>query len=202
MKKDNTNISANAPAAPLKGPRHFSLRSFILDYNAIIFLVILFLVATFTSSTFLSPQNINTLLRQQTTYITIAIGMLMVIITGGIDLAAASTVALASIMMAYSAMNWGAGVVGCIIIGLLVGVAVGIFNGFFVAKMRMPAFIVTLAFSYIGEGIAFMITKGNTIMMDGTDVYRKLVYPGFASLSIPGMQSAINAILLLIVINF
>lgn len=192
--KANTSVPTKKPDNALNGPQKFSLRSFILNYNAIIFLVVLFVVAVIASPTFLTPQNLNTVLRQQTTYIIIAIGMLLVIITGGIDLAAAATVALSSILMATAVTSWGMGVFGAIAVGMLVGVAVGAFNGFLVAQMRMPAFIVTLAFSYIGRGIAFIITKGNTIMMDGTDVYRKLVYPGFASKAIPGINFPLMAL--------
>ena len=195
------------PKDAVKAKGSFSLRTFILEYNVIIFFVILFIVAAVASPSFLTAKNISTLLRQQTTYMLIALGMLMVIITGGIDLAAASTVALSSIMMAIAATTWGLGVFPCILIGIIVGVLVGLFNGFLVAKMRMPAFIVTLAFSYIGEGIAFMLTKGNTIMMDSNapEVYKALVYPGFASKSIPGIKlpyMAIVAIIFIVIIFF
>ena len=202
---EKTTVETKAPADAIKKQK-LTLRSFLINYNAIIFLVILFVVASLASPLFLTSKNFNTLLRQQTTYMIIAIGMLMIIITGGIDLAAAATVALASIMMTVAATKWGFGTFGSICVGLAVGVLVGLFNAFFVSFMRMPAFIVTLAFSYIGEGIAFLITKGNTIMLDSSsDIYAALVYPGFASKAIPGINlpyMSIVAIVMVVIFYF
>ena len=181
-----TKAETKAPEDALKGPSKITLRSFLLNYNAILILVVMLIVASLVSDLFMTTQNLNTVLRQQSTYLIIAIGMLMVIILGGIDLSAAGTVALTSIVMVVANTKWGMGTVPSIVMGLLVGVAIGAFNGFFVAKMRMPAFIVTLALSYITEGIAFMITKGNTLLLDTAgSTYKALVYPGFASKAIP-----------------
>ena len=185
---EKTKVETKAPADALKSQK-MTLRSFLLNYNAIIFIVILFIVASCASPIFFSSKNFNTLFRQQTTYMIIAIGMLMVIITGGIDLAAASTVALSGIMMTIAATKWGFGTVGSILVGLAVGVVIGAFNGFFVSVVRIPAFIVTLALSYIGEGVAFTLTNGNTIMLESSSqIYKTLVYPGFASKAIPGVN--------------
>jgi ribose transport system permease protein len=112
-------------------------------------------------------------------------GMLMVIITGGIDLSVSSVAAVSSIMVAYSMMKWGLGDGGwdtwaAIGIGIAVGAAFGAVNGFLVARLRMPAFIVTLAMMYAGMGIAYIITKGNTLMLDSkSGGYEDLV--GFAA---------------------
>lgn len=183
------------------GKNKLTLRSFLLDYNSILILVILLIVACILSPLFLTAQNINTVFKQQSVYLVIAMGMLMVIITGGIDLAAAGTVALSGIMMVKATLDWGMGIVGCIIVALIVGVIVGIFNGFFVAFMRMPAFIVTLALTYIAQGIAFMITKGNTLQLDKEKaVYKIMVNPGFATIAIPGINFPLMAVFAFIVV--
>ena len=179
------NAPAKAPADALARAKGFTFRDFILNYYAIVFLVILFIVACFASPLFLTTSNMNTVMRQQGAYILIALGMLMIIITGGIDLAASATVALSSILMVVASSNWGFGTLGAICMGLIMGLVIGAFNGVCVAWLRIPAFIVTLALSYIGQGIAFMITKGNTLLIDTTSkTYTDLVYPGFASMSI------------------
>lgn len=183
-------IEAEAPEDALKVEKpKLTLRSFLLNYNAIIILVVMIIVASLVSDIFFTTKNLNTVLRQQSTYLVIAIGMLMVIILGGIDLSAAGTVALTSIVMVVANTSWGLGTIPSIIAGLLVGVVIGLFNGFFVANLRMPAFIVTLALSYITEGIAFTITKGNTLLLDKTgETYASLVYPGFATMVIPAIM--------------
>ena len=179
----------------------FSMRDFLLNYNAILILVILIVVAAIVSPLFLTTQNIGTLLKQQATYLVIALGMLMVIITAGIDLAAAGTVALSSVLMVVMISKTGNAFLG-IIIALVIGLVVGCFNGFFVAVTRMPSFIVTLALTYIAQGIAFMITKGNTLMIEnGTAAYNQLVYPGFASIALP-LNIPLMAIVAIIIVIF
>ena len=192
----------NKGAAKAQGKRpRITLRDFILNYNAIIILVILIIVAACLSPLFLTAQNFGTVLRQQSVYIVISLGMLMVIITAGIDLAAAGSVALSSVVMMVACTSWGMGAFGSIIAALVTGAIIGVFNGFFVAYMRMPSFIVTLALSYITQGISFIITKGNTVMMENdSDIYAQLVYPGFGTQAIPGINFPFMAILAVVVI--
>jgi len=164
--------------------QRMSLRTFITRYNAIIILVLLFTVSSIISEKFLTSVNIFTLLRQQVPYLIIGMGMMMVIITGGIDLSVCSVAAVSSILVAYSMNKWGLGGGGintwmAISIGVGAGAAFGVVNGFLIAGLRMPAFIVTLAMMYAGEGIAYIITQGNTIMLEFTSGgYTDLV--GFA----------------------
>ena len=165
-KEKETAVSKGAA-----GVQKMSLSTFLIRYNAIIILVLLVVVATSLSDLFLSKTNIFTLLRQQVPYLIIGMGMLMVIITGGIDLSVSSIAAVSSIMVAYSMTKWGLAAGGAntwaaIALGVCVGAAFGALNGFLIARLRMPAFIVTLATMYAGEGIAYIITKGNTLMLD------------------------------------
>ncbi len=187
---DTNKMNHTVPEDALKaGKAGFSLRTFLLKYNSIIILIIMVIVACCVSDIFFSTKNLNTVLRQQSTYLVIAVGMLMVIILGGIDLSAAGTVALTSIVMVVANTTWGMNGFLSIVMGLLVGVVIGVFNGFFIAQLRIPAFIVTLALSYITQGIAFIITKGNTLLIpESSDTYKALVFPGFASMEIPGVR--------------
>ena len=165
--------------------KKITFREFLLNYNAILILVVLIVLAAIVSPLFLTTNNIGTLLKQQAPYLVIAVGMMMVIITAGIDLAAAGTVALASVVMVTVITSTGNTFLG-LLASLGIGVLVGCFNGFFVAVTRMPSFIVTLALTYIAQGICFMITKGNTLMLEnGSPAYNSLVYPGFASIALP-----------------
>ncbi len=142
-----------------------------IKYNAVVLLVALFVVATILSPNFLTSGNLLNILRQQSTYMIIAIGMLMVMLTGGIDLSVSSIAAIGSIMVAHALQKWGlqetpGGLVLSILIGVGAGFLMGVLNGFMVAKLKMPPFISTLAMMYAGEGMAWIITNGNTILLD------------------------------------
>ncbi len=207
---DKTNVASKAPADALKGHRKITLREFLLNYNAIIILVVLIVAASLISDIFLTKTNIMTLLRQQTVYLIIAMGMLMVIITAGIDLAAAPTATLSTIILGCFLTRWDIGLhesTGGVLLIVLIAIAssalIGAINGFLIAKMRMPAFIVTLAMSYAAEGVCYIITKGNTIMLDTSSVaYKMLVYPGFSFMTVGGFPVMAIVALVIVVIFF
>jgi len=170
--------------------QRMSVRTFLTRYNAIIILVLLFIVSTIISNKFLTTVNLFNVLRQQVPYLIIGMGMMMVIITGGIDLSVCSVAAVSSILIAYSMKKWGLGGGGintwlAIGIGVGAGAVFGVINGFLIAGLRMPAFIVTLAMMYAGEGVAYIITQGNTVMLEASSGgYSDLV--GFAMATLPG----------------
>ncbi len=170
MKLKNKEKETNGVKGAAGGQR-MSISTFLIRYNAIIILVLLVIVASSLSPLFISKTNIFTLLRQQVPYLIIAMGALIVIITGGIDLSVSSVAAVSSILVAYSMTKWGLAnggwdTWGAIAIGVGVGAVFGAVNGLLISRLRMPAFIVTLAMMYAGEGIAYIITKGNTLMLD------------------------------------
>jgi ribose transport system permease protein len=145
--------------------------SFLLQYNSLIILIVLIALASITSPVFSSHGNIFTLARQQTTYMLISLGMLFVIVTGNIDLSVSSIAAMGSIMTAVALSQWGleksvGGMIGAMAIGVVVCTLIGMLNGFLVAYLKMPSFIVTLATSIGFQGVAYMITKGSTMMLD------------------------------------
>lgn len=155
----------------LVGNQKMSLGSFLIQYNPLIILALLIIVASIISPIFSSSGNIHNLLRQQTTYMVIAIGVLMVMLTGGIDLSVSSMAAMSSIMVAFSMSRWGFensgwGLVGAVAVGIGISALIGALNGFLVAQMRIPSFIVTLATMIAFQGVGFIITKGTTMQLD------------------------------------
>lgn len=153
------------------GVRKMTVRSFLIQYNALVILVALIVVASIISPLFLTSGNIYNVLRQQATYLIIAVGMLMVMLTGGIDLSVSTSAAIGSIMVAYPLEKWGmdasgGGLALAILIGLASCFVFGAINGFFVAYMKMPAFIVTLATMFAGQGVAYMLTNAGTFLLD------------------------------------
>jgi len=200
MSQKTNNSEAPAEIARQK----MSLSTFLIRYNAIIIVILLIIAASIISPLFLSKTNIFTVLRQQVPYLIIAMGMMMVIITGGIDLSVSSITAVSSITVALAMTQWGFSGGGwstwaAIGMGVAVGAAFGALNGFLVARLHMPAFIVTLAMMYAGQGIAYMITKGNTLMLNQSSAgYKGLV--GFSTGTFTGLGIPLTVLFALVII--
>lgn len=134
---------------------------FLKKYTMILALVA---VAIFFSITtqgrILYPQNINNLISQNGYVFVLGAGMLLCILTGGnIDLAVGSVVcftgAIGVVMMKNGANMWVA-----VLVMLLVGLAIGAFQGFWIAKVFVPPFIATLAGMYAFRGLSNVVLNG------------------------------------------
>ena len=196
--------NTEAPSGTAIAKQKMSAGTFLIRFNAIIIFVVLFIAASIISPLFLTNTNIFTVLRQQVAYLIIAMGMMMVIITGGIDLSVSSVTACSSIVVALAMTQWGFTTGGwdtwvAILMGVATGAAFGAVNGFLVAKLHMPAFIVTLAMMYAGQGIAYMITTGNTLMLDQSSAgYQGLV--GFSKNTFSGLGIPYTVVFALVIV--
>ena len=117
-------------------------------YNPVMYslvgLVLLCVIMAFLSGEFLSLANLSNVLRQVSINAVIAVGMTVVILTGGIDLSVGAVMAL-GMTVAAGAMLAGVPVYLAISMALLTGLFCGAINGVLVAYLRLPAIIVTLA---------------------------------------------------------
>jgi len=149
-----------------------TIKKFLIQYNVLIIFILLIVASSFISPHFLTWTNGVNILRQQSVYIIISMGMLMVMLTGGIDLSVSATTAVGSIMVTIGITKWGfntgLGVFVVILIAIGVCTAFGVFNGVLVAYLKMPAFLVTLATSIAAQGFAYVITNGSPIALDST----------------------------------
>jgi ribose transport system permease protein len=109
---------------------------------------------------FFTSDNILTLLRQASFNAIMAAGVSVVIITAGIDLSIGSVWALSSVVMAFVCVNKGLAWTLSVLIGLAVGLACGIVNGWGVTLLRIPPFVTTLGMMSIARGLAEVITGG------------------------------------------
>lgn len=116
-----------------------------------------------TDQIFLEPRNFSNLMRQTAVTGVLAVGMLMVIITGQIDLSVGSVVGLAGGVAAI-AQGWlGWGLVPSLSAGILVGLTIGAVQGALTAYVNIPAFIVTLGGLLAWRGVVLGLTRGETI---------------------------------------
>jgi ribose/xylose/arabinose/galactoside ABC-type transport system permease subunit len=151
--------AAPRPGAGVQFQRLLANAEFWADWAALIALVVLSIIFTLRSPVFLSEQNIRGMLADSSLIIVLALGMTFVIAIGGIDLSIATTVTLASVMMgvAYQA-RWP--LLAVVLVGLATGALVGCFNGFLVAQVKIPDFIVTLGSFSLTSGIALLVSQG------------------------------------------
>lgn len=132
-------------------------------------LIVLGIILSLATKRFLAVNNITNVLLQSATTGLVAVGMTYVIITGGIDLSVGSVVALASALGAgmmkgaMKIMPVGWAVMVSIGFMLLIGAIIGLIQGLLISKLRMPAFIVTLAGLSIARSLTMVYTGGKTI---------------------------------------
>lgn len=119
------------------------------------------------SPSFLTVNNFVNVALQIAIYGILAVGMTLVIITGGIDLSIGSIVALSGVVAAglleRMAQQPGLGVLLAVAAGIAIGMASGGFSGLMITRMRVPPFIVTLALMTVCRGLAFIFTGGFSI---------------------------------------
>ena len=116
-----------------------------------------------TNSIFLTPRNLSNLMTQMSVTGILAVGMLMVIVSGNIDLSVGSVLGFAGGIAAYSLSVLGYGVPASIGFAILVGVIIGVFQGALTAYLNIPAFIVTLGGLLAWRGAVKWLLSGNTI---------------------------------------
>ena len=132
------------------------------ESGALIVLMVAIGALTLASPEFLTGNNLANLARQVSIFGILAIGQLMVILTGGIDLSVGSILGLAGAVTAQLLVA-GFPVVPSLFIGVAVGGVLGIANGLLVTKFKLPPFIATLGMLGIARGIVLVITDANTI---------------------------------------
>jgi len=137
------------------------------------FVAIVGLFAVLTDGVLLSPANVTNIVLQYSYILILAIGMVIVIIGGHIDLSVGSVVALtgavSAVVVVQQGLPWWAGVLA----GLVVGLLVGMWQGFWVAYVGIPAFIVTLAGMLLFRGMTLQVL-GNISLSPFPASYQKI----------------------------
>src|SRR5205085_8092138 len=116
-----------------------------------------------TDHIFLTPRNLSNLMTQMSVTAIIAVGMLMVIVSGNIDLSVGSLLGFAGGIAAYSLTVLEYGLPAAIVIAIIIGIAVGALNGLLIAYLNIPSFIVTLGGLLAWRGAVKWLLSGNTI---------------------------------------
>lgn len=128
---------------------------------ALILIMILFQILT--EGVLLKPINVTNLILQNSYILVLAIGMLLVIILGHIDLSVGSVVAFVGAMSAIFMIEMNLPVWLSVVLCLIIGALIGAWQGFWVAFLRVPAFIVTLAGMLVFRGLTMLVLDGQSI---------------------------------------
>src|SRR5436305_4721777 len=122
-------------------------------------LIILFVALSIASPHFLTSTNLSSVVRQTAVINIMALGMTLIIISGGIDLSVGAILAMAG-LFGTMAMQAGQPIVVGLLVGVLTGAACGFVNGFCITWLRVNPFIVTLGTLGIFRGLTLIISNG------------------------------------------
>ncbi|UVY84525.1 ABC transporter permease [Brachybacterium sp. NBEC-018] len=143
----------------------------LMDQRAFVALIVLVIVFSLLSDAFLTPSNLVVMTKHVAYNAILALGMLLVIITGGIDLSVGSVVGLSGIVAGMLLQGWELSLLDTtaypavwvvVVIALAVGGLVGALNGLLVTRFHVAPFIATLGTMYIARGAALLISDGTT----------------------------------------
>ena len=162
---------SDKPIAMTKGPQAASeatvqdrirqVLGFLARNSTIVVFLVMLIISAMLSDNFLTTRNIFNMLRQYAGIGIVCMGMLMVILTGGIDLSVGSVAALGSVLVALYLQDYALGI--ALLLTLAVGFLIGSASGVLVARFNMAPFVATLALMTIARGLAFISSKGATI---------------------------------------
>ena len=144
-------------------PKHGGFSTFVKKNGSAVIILLLMLIASVFVNHFFSLTNFALILKQAAIPIIACLGMTLVLMTGGIDLSLGYMIGLSSISVGLLVKPWGVPIPLAIAITLALGALVGLFNGFCVQKIRVPAFITTLGTGFILLGMAQIISSGASI---------------------------------------
>jgi len=161
----------------------------VLKYNTVLIFLVMIALAASLSDVFFSEKNIFNLLRQVAGLATVGLGMLLVILTGGIDLSVGSLTALASVIAAYFLGSMP--LLPALMLTIAISTLCGAVSGYLIAARNMAPFIATLAMMTIARGLAFIISKGSPIIIEdptlngfGSAYWMKIPLPVFVMIAI------------------
>jgi D-xylose transport system permease protein len=147
-------------------------RDLLNKYSTLLALAVLFIIANFVSPFFADAQNLTNITMQIAVNGILAVGMTMVILTGGIDLGVGSVVGLTGVVLGITAQKYG--IAPAIVMTVVTGVLIGIWNAFFVTRFNIPPFIVTLGMMTIARGLALYLSEGAAIPLGDNSFFDRL----------------------------
>ena len=145
-------------------------REYLARFQSLLALVVMVIALSVASEQFLTVPNLRNILLQISVNLCLSIGMTLIILTGGIDLSVGAILGLSGAVAAgllknglalkFAGVQMQFTVFGAILAGLLVGLALGGFNGLAITRFKLPPFVATLGMLSIGRGLTMLWTNG------------------------------------------
>ena len=193
-------VSADGIAVPRVRSQRRIRAEHVRDYGIVAFAVALFIYFSVASSVFLTYQNLLNVLFQNATIGIPACAVTFTIIAGNFDLSLGAIFVLSEVLAAYAAVHigvwWGFPV------AILAGVAMGLINGLLVTKLRVNAFLATLATALSFGGIAVGVTSGGLLITPASSVFTFLGQHRAGGIQYPVIIFAVVAIVLQLVLAY
>ncbi len=176
-----------------------SLLSLLSSQGVVIALALLLLFGWLRYDNFLGLFNITSVLRYNSMFALVALGMCFVIMTGGIDLSVGSTAALGSVVAALlSQYGMLIGTLG----GVAAGLCIGILNGFLIVRLRILPFIATLATMLAANGSALLLAQDQSVSVSYDGTFVSLGQGDLAYIPIPALIAVVAYLISSVVLNF
>jgi len=154
----------NAKAVRFATSEKSGIKEKISKFGSVLGLVLLCIVLSVISSDFLTVKNIMNITSQASITCLISMGMLLAILTAGIDLSVGSMLALSSCLMGIAIVKWNWNPLLAILVCLVMGLFLGLINGLLLTKLRLPhPFISTMGMKNVARGLALIITAASPI---------------------------------------
>ena len=179
--------------------KKFSIMSALSSQGVLIALALLILFGWLRYDHFLGLFNISTVLRYNSMFALVALGMCFVIMTGGIDLSVGSTAALGSVV---SALFSPYGMLVGALTGVAAGLCVGVLNGLFIVRLRILPFIATLAAMLAANGSALLLAQDQSLSVSYDSGFTDLGQGDILNLPIPGIIAVAAYVIGSVVLNF
>ncbi len=157
--------------SPNKPAGKIDFLALLMEGRALIALIVIIIIFSLLSDNYLTLSNLLVMTRHVALNAILAIGMLMVILNGGIDLSVGSTVGLSGVIAGVLLQGLGIPALDIILYpavwvviacSLIIGTLVGFINGILITKFRVAPFVATLGMLYVARGAALLITDGRT----------------------------------------
>lgn len=170
------------------------------QYGMVFAMLIIFIIFyALTGGTNATPMNMNNLIMQNSYVIILATGMLLCVLTGNVDLGVGSYVALCGAVAGKLIVEQNMSIPVAILAALAVGAIFGAFNGFFIAYLNIPPFVVTLAGMLIGRGLTYTFLENKTVG-PLPDSFVKIGAGFFATNKVPFGSGTIDIVTILVAV--
>ena len=178
--------------------RKFELGSLLATYGVVLTLIAVILFGWLRYDNFLGAFNILSVLRYNSMFALVSLGMCFVIMTGGIDLSVGSVAAMSSVVAAYASPY---GLLPGLVAGLIAGLLVGALNGFIVTRLRIMPFIATLATMLAASGTGLLLAQNQSVSVSYDTAFTALGQGNLLGLPVPALIAALAYVAGSVVLN-